>query len=592
VVDKVWRVVPVDPAVRDRLAGELRVSPILAALLLSRGIGDAGEAGRFLDPRLAHLHDPLLLPDMERAAERIERAVGGGESIAVCGDYDVDGLSATALLVEFFRLLGKTVRTHVPDRLSEGYGLGRAAVSRLADEGVDLIITVDNGSSAVEAISLAASRGIDVVVADHHQPPEVPPPALALVNPWAPGSRYPFPYLAGVGVAFKLVWAISQRFSRSKKLSQPLRDFLLDSLALAALGTISDVVPLCGENRVLAKYGLRRLEETKSPGLRQLVEYAKRGRVEPLLAEHVAFRIGPAINAVGRLGNAGEALRLLTTSSEEEARRLVTVLDRENRRRRQIEAEIHADVRRRVEAEVDLELDRAIVLADPKWHPGVIGIVAARVVEEFCRPTLLIALDGGQGRGSARSIANVHICEALQRCSAHLIAFGGHAHAAGVEVAAGSVDALQRALNDAIPIPPSEMVPALEIEAEVGLPDLSPALLAELSRLEPFGSGNRPPLFAVRGLEVAGTPRIMGQDGAHLSFFVRSAFPPRSPRGDGESREPSPQAALKAVAFGRAHLSPTLSSQGRRFDLAFRPMINRWGGSERIELDVKEIRTS
>jgi single-stranded-DNA-specific exonuclease len=581
VVEKRWRVAAVDGAERDRLAGELRCSPLVAALLLRRGIQSPEEGTRFLDPKLLDLHDPLLLPDMGLAAERIERAVRDREPVAVCGDYDVDGLSATALLVEFFRLLGAPLRTHIPHRMEEGYGLSTAAVLRLAEEGVRLIITVDNGSSAAEEIALASARGVEVVVADHHQPSAVPPTPLALVNPWAAGSRYPFPYLAGAGVAFKLVWAISQRFSRSKKLSPEFRRFMLDGLALTALGTISDVVPLSGENRILAKHGLLALERSERPGLRRLVEYALRGKEEPLTAEQVAFRIGPAINAAGRLGSAESALRLLTTSSDEEARGLVALLEKENRRRQRIEGEILASVRARVRSEVDLAAERAIVLADPAWHPGVVGIVASRVVEEFHRPALLIALDGDRGRGSARSIAGVHIFDALGKCSAHLLGFGGHAYAAGVEVLAKSVEPLRRALGAAISLAPEEMVPELDIEAELALADLSPGLLSELARLEPHGAGNRPPLFAARSLEVAGSPRSMGQDGRHLSFFVKSG----DPRAAGG-------AALKAVAFGRGGIAPSLLGPGARIDLAFQPMVNRWGGQERIELNVKEIRSS
>ena len=572
-VEKRWSVAPVEADLRDRLAREIGSSPILATLLLHRGISSVEEARRFLDPKLIDLHDPLLLPGMERAAVRIQEAVARKERTAICGDYDVDGLSATALLVEFFRLIGHPVITSIPHRIEEGYGLKPEAVRRLAAEGVRLIITVDNGSSAVEEIALAGELGIDVVVTDHHQVPAPPPAPLALVNPWAEGSAYPFPHLAGVGVAFKLVWAIGQRFSRAKKLAPELREFLLEALAFAALGTISDVVPLIGENRILACHGLRALERTPRPGLRALVEAARKGAAEPLTSEQVAFRIAPVINAAGRLGNADVALRLLLSASPEEARALAGQLDGENRRRQRIEEEILRSVRERVRSEVSLDRDRAIVLADRSWHAGVVGIVAARVAEEFCRPTLLIALDGDTGRGSARSIAGVHICEALARCRSHLIAFGGHAHAAGVEVAGDRVDSFRAALMEAIPIPPSEMVSELSLEAEVALDELDRTLLAELDRLGPCGRGNSQPLFLARALSVAGAPRVMGQLGQHLSFYVRGGEAP----------------ALKAVAFGSGALAGSLAGP---LDLAFLPMVNRWQGRESIELNVKAIRQS
>ena len=577
-MEKRWRIAPVEAVERDRLAQDLGIGPILAALLLNRGMRSAAEAASFLEPKLTELHDPLLLPDMARAAARVEDAVRRKEPIAICGDYDVDGLSSTALLVEFFRLLGTEVRVHIPHRIDDGYGLRAEAVEKLASEGIRLIVTVDNGSSAAEEIALAARRGIDVVVTDHHEMGPVAPPAFALVNPKAPQSSYPFPHLAGVGVAFKLAWAVSMKFSRSRKLSPEFKDFMMEALALAALGTIADVVPLLGENRVLARHGLVALGRTARPGLKALVAYALRGRNERLSSEGVGFRIGPLINAAGRLGKAEQALRLLLARSEQEAQELVAVLDGQNRKRQGIEEEIHRTAREKVHAEVDLRQERAIVLADPRWHAGVVGIVAARICEEFCRPTILIALEGERGRGSGRSIRGVHLCDALQGCREHLIGFGGHAHAVGVEIAAGKLDDFRRALNSSIVLPPSEMVPEVEIEAEVGLEDLSAVLVREISRLEPHGSGNRSPLLGARDLRLAGVPRVIGQGGRHLSFFVRS--------GVNSARAPL---ALKAIAFGRGGDLPSCLLAESRFDLAFQPLINRWGGSEMVELNVKDL---
>ncbi len=589
-VEKKWSFVAVDRDVRDRLAADLKVSPILAGLLLNRGVANADDAARFLSPRLADLHDPFLLPDMEPAVERITRAVRDREPIAVCGDYDVDGLSSTALLVEFFRRVGTEVQTYIPNRIDDGYGLNVAAVTRLADASVRLIITVDNGSSAGEAIEMASARGVDVVVSDHHQPSDPLPRPVALVNPHHPASRYPFPHLAGVGVAYKLVWAISQNFSRGRKLSPEFREFMLEGLALVALGTISDVVPLHGENRVLAKYGLVALAEARRPGLRRLVENALRGDEDTLRAEHVAFRIGPAINAVGRLGRAEAGLRLLTTDSETEASSLITELESANRRRQEIERGITASVREKVGAEVDISKARAIVLADASWHPGVVGIAAARAVDEFHRPTVLIALAGETGRGSARSIPGVNICEALGRCRQHLIGYGGHAHAAGLEIAAGAVEGLRRSLQEAIQRDPADMLKVLDIEAEVRLNDLSRPLLGELERLEPHGAGNRVPLLASRELKVAGEPRSMGREGRHLSFYVRGLALPSDGAAADRTSPPAHRPAFRAVAFGRGESYRGLLAAGRPIDLAFRPRINRWGGSERIELNVEEVR--
>jgi len=472
-------------------------------------------------------------------------------------------------------------------------------MEQLAGEGIRLIITVDNGSSAVEEIALARGLGMEVVVTDHHQVPAVPPPAIALVNPWLKGSQYPFPGLSGAGVAFKLVWALSQRFSRSKKVSPEFRDFLVEALSLTALGTISDVVPLEGENRILAKHGLLSLEKSNHPGLRCLVAYGLRGNRGPLTASHVAFRIAPTLNAAGRLGDADLALRVLLTSSPDQARDLVAALEGENRRRQRIEEDILRTARDRVRREINLATDRAIVLADGGWHVGVLGIVASRLAEEFCRPTILISIDGDRGRGSARSIQGVDICSALKDCAEHLLGFGGHEGAAGVEISPRRIDSFRQALNEAIPLPPGDMVPQVEIELEVELRELSMGLIRELQSLEPHGYGNRSPVFLCRGLELAGEPRVMGQTGQHLSFLVRSGKGSRSSSRDNSqdrarrsiSRSLSGiSPVLKAIAFGWGKEANGIAASDTPVDLAFGLIRNSWGGEERLELQVKEMR--
>lgn len=551
------------------------VSPLLARLLRKRGVLDEVSAERFLQPKLVHLHDPFELPGMEGAVSRIERAIRERENIAIFGDYDVDGISSTCLLFDFFRFIGFPVQYRLPNRLVEGYGLRSDAVRELAANGARLIITVDNGSSACDEVDLASQLGVDVVVTDHHHPPPVLPRAIALVNPWVPGSSYPFKDLAGVGVTFKLVWALCQRLSRQKKLSEEFRNFLQESLALVALGTISDVVPLLGENRVLAKFGLIALERTRRPGLKLLVDSALNGGGErrKIEASHIGFRLGPRINAVGRLGQADAAIRLLLADSEVEARELGKVLESENKRRQEIEQEMFDCARELVLNDVDLENTRAIVLAREGWHPGVLGIVAARITQEFFRPTLLIALEGERGRGSARSIPGVHICEALSSCREHLIGFGGHRMAAGVEVEPRRCADLRSALNKVIPIDPSQMVPVIEVDGQVSLSDLELGMVDQLSLLEPYGNGNPEPLLAVEGLDIAGEPRILGDDGRHLSFHVRQ-----------EGR------VLRAIAFGKGNLYRPLSRSGARVSLLLQPRVSRWQGRSDVELNVREVR--
>ncbi len=566
---------PFDRALAGRIAEELSCSRVLGGLLVARGIDGPEAADRFLNATLHDLADPSLMPGIDAAVERIVRAIRERQRVVVFGDYDVDGLASTALFLEFFEFVGCPAECCIPRRLEEGYGLNLEAVRRLAAAGAQLIVTVDNGSSAVEEVALARSLGVDVVITDHHLLSDPAPEPLAFVNPWIPGSRYPFSELAGVGVAFKVIWAICRRLSASTKVSERFKGFMLESLALVALGTISDVVPLVGENRILARYGLRALEESTRPGLCALVDLAlrdERGQRD-LEARDVAFRIGPCINSAGRLGEADVALRALITRDPVEASQLVRRLARDNDRRRNIEREIYEEARELLLSSVDLDSDRAVVLAGEGWHPGVIGIVASRLVDEFFRPTLLISLEDGVGKGSARSIPQVQIRDVLERASDCLDNFGGHARAAGVRLEASSVDALREKMNRAIDVPPEAMVPELEIDGEYPLRDWTPDVLRDVARLAPFGEGNREPIFATRGIDVVGSPRLIGRDGAHLSFFVRQD-----------------ERALRAVAFGLGDYHREITRSNARVSMAYRPVLGRWRNEERVELFARELR--
>jgi len=557
----------------ETLARSLSRSRLLASLLVRRQVEDPESAQRFLSPKLLHLHDPYLLPGMEAAVARIDDAIRRREAIAIFGDYDVDGISSTCLLYDFFRFIGYPVRYRLPNRLSEGYGLRGEGVRELAAAGIRLIVTVDNGSSAVEEVDLARVLGVDVVITDHHQPPEALPCPAAHVNPLLPGSLYPFKDLAGVGVAFKLVWALAQRLSRQKKLSDELRTFLLESLALVALGTISDVVPLLGENRILAKFGLTALQRTQRPGLKKLVEAAlDRGGDTKLDAGHVGFRLGPRINAAGRLGRAETAIDLLLADEDAAASRLARTLENENSRRKEIERGMTETARELVLQSVDLSSDRAIVLGCEGWHAGVLGIVAAKIAEEFSRPTVLLTLEEGKARGSARSVPGVHICNALSSCRQLLQGFGGHEMAAGVELDASLLESLRAALNEAIPLEPHRMVPDVDVDAEVRLSEITERFVGELSLLEPFGRGNPEPLLVARGVLVVGTPRVLGEKGLHLAFMARQD-----------------SVALRAVAFDQGKLLPELARPDTRLDLLFHPRISRWQGRTSVELHVRDI---
>ncbi len=569
-----WKVADRREAAVNELVSALGCTPLLARLLCLRGIDDPETARLFLHPKLSGLHDPFALPDMDRAVARVDTAIRERHAVAIFGDYDVDGMTSTALLYEFFRFIDFPASYRLPNRLAEGYGLKSSAVEELAAQGVDLIVTVDNGVSAVEAIRTAERLGVDVVVLDHHQPPSVLPPAVAIVNPWLPSSSYPFKDLAGVGVTFKFVWALAQRFSRQTKLSTEFRQFLVDSLGLVALGTICDMVSLRGENRLLARFGLGFLMETPRAGLRELVRIALGDRRERRLdARDVGFRIGPVLNAAGRLGQAETGLELLLTRDASEARRIASFLRGQNEERREIEKAICSEARTLVEETVDLKAARAIVLGSHGWHAGVIGIVASRITQEFFRPTLLVSFDGERGRGSARSIPGVHISRALSDCDDCLLSHGGHEMAAGVEIFRDRMDELRSRLNRAISVEPELMIPEIKADATVLLGELTMTAVDELAGIEPYGADNPEPLFLVEGAEVVGSPRIIGKSREHLAFHVRQGA-----------------VVLRAVAFGKADFHDELTAPGAKVSLLVVPELSTWRNRTEVELKVRELR--
>lgn len=501
----------------------------LAALLARRGVADAESARRFLEPSLEHLHDPLLLFGMPQAVERVMRARDRGEKVAVVGDYDVDGVTATALLLVVLRRCGIDAEAIVPHRLREGYGFQETHVERAVELGCTLVVTVDCGTSAGPAVEAAAARGIDVVVTDHHLPGEGLPAGTVLVNPRQPECEYPFADLSGVGLAFKLASALLARCGRAVDVRALLR--------IACLGTIADLVPLRGENRVIATLGLADLRETRSRGLRALLRVAGvRGRTR---AADVGFKLGPRLNAAGRLDTAEHALRLLLTADEAEADRLAGELDAWNRERQAAELRAVEEAR---EMLVPRTPRPAILVAwSPAWHRGVVGIAAGRIARELHRPTILLACDGEVAVGSGRSIPDVALHELVGRFAGELERFGGHAQAIGLTARVDRLEALRAALEEAAAAswPEDRLVQRLEYELELPVAALPRALL-ELERLEPFGQGNPAPLARLGPLQVLGAPRRFGN--GHLSALARNA-------GDSEKGSP----AVRLLGWGWAN---------------------------------------
>ena len=562
---KRWCFLPEAPAGAQALAGVVGVSTLVAQLLLQRGLTDPETVGRFLSPDLADLHSPSLLPNLERGIERLVSALRDGERILIFGDYDVDGVTSVSLLMRLLKPLAKgELFYQVPKRLEEGYGLSLETVRRAAERGVKLILTVDCGISALNEVAAARELGLDVIVTDHHQPGPDLPDAVAVIDPKLPESRYPFPHLAGVGVAFKLGQALAERGLLT-------RDELFCRLDLVALGTVADVVPLVGENRVLVHHGLRRLNQTEHPGLRALIETVRLNERE-VTAGHVGYVLGPRLNASGRLSDASAGVRLLLTDNLERGREIATALERENQERQRVESLVLGEALALIGGQVDLDRERAIVLAAPGWHPGVIGIVASRVVEAFHRPVILVTLDGTEGRGSGRSIPGFNLHHGLSRCAQHLERFGGHEAAAGLDVRLENLDAFIRDFTALAreEIDQTALEPTLRVDAEIELAEAGLGLARELTRLAPFGQGNPTPVLACRGVKVLDS-RGVGENGKHLKLKVAQ---------NGVVRD--------GIGFNLGAILPEIQAAGE-LDLAFSVEENTFNGATDVQLNLRDV---
>ena len=594
------RLVAADSPIVTDLSRQLGVHPIAAALLVNRDLIQADAARRFLNPSLLDLQDPSMLPGADAAARRIVQAIEKSQPIVIYGDYDVDGITASAILFHTLTMAGGQVSTYVPHRIEEGYGLHTAAIQQIADRRLPisdsesiknqksktcnpLIITVDCGITAVEPAHLARQLGVDLIITDHHEfDPDHLPPAQALVHPRLPDPRTPTEPapetpcadLCGAGVAFKLAWAVARLHCGSDRLPETFRSLLVDLLSLAALGTVADVVPLVGENRILTTFGLGRIKHTRFTGLNALID-ASNLRNEKIDAYHIGFVLGPRLNACGRMGHARDAVDLLTTAPQEEARRLADDLTRQNDRRRNIERQVLNEARQMVDdSQWDLPRHRALVLGKEGWHPGVLGIVASRMVEAYDRPVVMLSCDNGQAQGSARSVPGISIHEALQYCAEHLDSFGGHAMAAGLRLSTSKIDAFRHKLVERInqQLPPEDLVGQLQIELTCRLEELSIGLFDQIASLSPFGRGNPHPLLCLRGARLAEPAKAIGAHGQHLRLRLQ----------DGPHR-------IGAVAFGMGDLLDRLK-RGMKLDVAFEPKVSNWQGRHRPELHVKDLR--
>ncbi len=562
----------------EQLARQISAAPLVAQILANRGVTEPDAAKAFLQPKLSDLHDPAGLPGTLAAAERIARAVADKEKIVIYGDYDVDGITAIAIMHSVLKLVDADVDFYVPHRLEEGYGVNSEALTTIIADGAKLLITVDCGVTAVGPLAEATAAGLDVIVTDHHSLGDALPDVTAIVHPRLEGSEYPNGDLAGAGVAFKLAWQVARTICGSDRVDEPMRDFLLDATCLAALGTIADVVPLVGENRCLAVHGLRGLPATKHPGLRALIE-ACNLTDKKLDAFHVGFVLAPRINACGRMGHARLAVELLTDTGGTNASRhkqTAEYLGSQNTARQKVERAITAEAIEMVEARgLNVPESKAIVLWSDKWHAGVIGICASRMVDRFSRPALLIAVnDDGCGQGSGRSIPGFHMRDALAACGEHLASFGGHAMAGGVRVKLEDIEAFAEAFRRyaAEHVSADKLTPALAVDAEVSLAEISYKVAEYSERLAPFGQGNPQPLLAIRNCSLLAAPKRMGRSGGTVSLVL----------GQDGTR-------LRAVGFGMGDLADHLVGVNT-IDVVGQPVLNSFNGRTTVELQLADVK--
>ncbi len=567
-MNKRWLVNKTNQEFLEYLSRNASISAVFAQVLVNRGLKDVKSIKDFLFPSIENLHDPFLMPDTGKAVERIKTAMAKNETVLVCGDYDADGITSTALLVSTLRTLGLKTYYHIPNRMTEGYGFSKEGIKKAQTIGAGLIITVDCGISSEEEVSMSMSLGIDVIITDHHEPPARLPDALAIVNPRRADSEYPFKHLSGVGVAYKLAQALTQ--DAGYKIHDRELEGLLE---LVAIGTVADSVPLTGENRILAAYGLKALNNNLDKPW--IYSFKKTSGMDKknFCSRTLSFTIIPRINAAGRLGNADEVVELFLTQDKDKAEEIALFLDEQNRKRQRIEEDVFKSALDMIDVH---NLENAIVLHSPSWHQGVIGIVASRLVEIFYRPTFMFSVKDGIAKGSARSIPPFHIYKGISECSELLLAYGGHSQAAGLKILIENIPAFKEQINSLIQntLSSENIIPTIEIDAGVELLEINSSLVKEIELLQPFGASNEPPVLGAKGLEIV-NPRIVGSN--HLKMRLKQK-----------------STSIDTIGFDLGNLLPELLTPNPELqvDIAFVPCINEWNGSTSLQLNLKALRPS
>ncbi|HEX9971495.1 MAG TPA: single-stranded-DNA-specific exonuclease RecJ [bacterium] len=549
----------------DNFSQLLNVPKIVSRILLNRGIDTMEKAKLFFRGKLDNLYDPFLLPDMEKAVDRIIKAIHRNENIMIYGDYDVDGITAVSMLYMLLKQLGANVIFYIPNRIKEGYGISSHGIEEAAKQGINLIITVDCGITAIQEMEYARQLNMDVIVSDHHEPGIALPQAYAILNPKCSNSNYPFQELAGVGVAYKL----AQALVRALKLADEVIENFVD---LVAIGSAADIVPMIDENRILVKEGLKKLNKTDRHGLKALLKVTGMMN-KPLGTGQIVFILAPRINAVGRMGNAETAVELLTTQDHARALEIANILEAENRQRKNIDEETFKIAQQLVDDNIDLSETYGLVLHQEGWHPGVIGIVASRVVEKYYRPTIMISIDENVGKGSARSIAGFDIYKALKQCEDLLLGFGGHKYAAGLTIEKSNIDEFRQRFNEIARQQLNEdlLCPKLRIEGEIRFAEIDQRMINILKFMAPFGPQNMRPVFLSQKLQVVGTPSIVGNN--HLKFKVRQ---------DG--------IVLDAIGFNLGNLIYRIEPGANNLDMTYVIEENSYLGRKALQLRVKDLR--
>jgi len=567
-VKKIWKVASEISDNARQLADHLGVSPLIAQLLINRGITDVLQAERFLTPALNQLYDPYLLPDMKKAVSRIRQAIANEETVLIYGDYDVDGITSTSLMI---RILNKyfpgRLLYYIPKRLEEGYGLHLTSLEKAIAKGVSLVITVDCGISARDEAAFLKEKGIDLIITDHHEPQGILPDAYAIIDPKISDSGYPFTQLAGVGVAFKVLQGLSNQLPE-------IQNDLFANLDLVAFGTVADIVPLLDENRVLVKYGLEQLNQTNNIGLRALIEVAGlRGR--EINSGHIGYILAPRINAAGRMGNSSIGVKLFLSKDPLHALDYARSLEKENTNRQEIEMAVLEEAQAQIEANPDWKSEHALVLAGEGWHLGVIGIVASKLVDLYHKPVILIGMDGDEGRGSGRSIDGFNLFDAIESCSEYLIRFGGHEFAAGLSVKREMLPSFQKAFLELAKcrLTPADLQPVLKIESVIDLSHATLDLARELTRLAPCGPSNPTPVLGCKSISLVDY-RSVGENGRHLKVKVSDS-----------------RIIREGIGFNLGAIYEQLAV-AQEVDVAFSLEENVWNGMSSVQLNLKDLRVA